>query len=81
MWEDVFFSAWKKNHPHSNLKSRFITSKILNLHTISNIWGYEPTVLKTDKSFNQKQGRPTQVGHWAADQLFSHDLGHFLSKT
>jgi flagellar biogenesis protein FliO len=27
------------------------------------------------------QGRPTQVGLWAADQLFSHILGHNLSKT
>jgi hypothetical protein len=27
------------------------------------------------------QGRPTQVGLWAADQLFSHILGRNLSKT
>jgi hypothetical protein len=26
------------------------------------------------------QGRPTQVGVWAADQLFSHILGRNLSK-
>jgi hypothetical protein len=28
-----------------------------------------------------KQGRPTQVGVWAADLLFSHILGRNLSKT
>jgi hypothetical protein len=27
------------------------------------------------------QGRPTQVGLWVADQLFSHNLGRNLSKT
>jgi hypothetical protein len=26
------------------------------------------------------QGRPTQVGFWAADKLFSHNLGRNLSK-
>jgi hypothetical protein len=28
-----------------------------------------------------EQERPTQVGLWAADQLFSHNLGRNLSKT
>jgi hypothetical protein len=27
------------------------------------------------------QGRATQVGLWAADQVFCHNLGYFLSKT
>jgi hypothetical protein len=28
-----------------------------------------------------EEGLPTQVGLWAADQLFSKNLGNFLSKT
>jgi hypothetical protein len=31
--------------------------------------------------FQLEQRRPTQVGLWAADQLFSHILGRNLSKT
>jgi hypothetical protein len=31
--------------------------------------------------FGFVQGRPTQVGLWAADKLFSHNLGRNLSKT
>jgi phosphopantothenoylcysteine synthetase/decarboxylase len=34
-----------------------------------------------NKKCHQNQRRPTQVGLWAADQLFSHILGRNLIKT
>ncbi len=58
----------------------WLYSTILSIHfELSRIIKMSIGIFLCFRDFEQE--RPTQVGLWAADQLFSHNLGRNLSKT